>query len=240
MTSARTAGNGIGCAALAAAAWSAPALAPVVPAVARGLRLPRRGAAGGVALTFDDGPHPLGTPAVLEQLAAGGARATFFVVGEQVERHPELARRIVAEGHALALHGHRHRNQLRLAPAVVARDALRGRDAVERATGIRCDVYRPAYGIVSAGSLPALRRAGLRVLLWSRWGRDWRRSTGPERIAALTAAAATAGDVLLLHDSDAYSEPGSWRDTAAALPQLLALLAASGLRADTTVGAQRA
>ena len=64
--------------------------------------------ASGVALTFDDGPHPEGTPAVLEALAAGGATATFFVVGEQVRRRPELVQRIVAAGHEVALHGDRH------------------------------------------------------------------------------------------------------------------------------------
>src|SRR3954452_22020216 len=69
---------------------------------------------GYVALTFDDGPHPQGTPAIMEALAAAGARATFFLVGEQVERRPALAAELVAAGHEVALHGHRHRAMLRL------------------------------------------------------------------------------------------------------------------------------
>src|SRR5436305_13745898 len=90
-------------------------LAPVAPRAARALDLPLTlGDAPGVALTFDDGPHPEGTPAVLEVLAGAGARATFFVVGEQVQRRPELVREMVAAGHVVALHGHRHRLQTRL------------------------------------------------------------------------------------------------------------------------------
>lgn len=214
----------------AAATWTAPALAPVATPVARALRLPRRIAGGGVAVTFDDGPHPEGTPAALELLAQAGVPATFFLVGEQVERRPELARRIVAEGHAVAVHGFRHRNQLRLSPGAVVRDARRGADAIAAATGVRPALFRPAYGIVSAGSPAALRAAGFELLLWSRWGRDWRVRTGPERIAALLCGGGlTAGDVLLLHDSDAYSEPGSWRGTVQALPAVLAAVRAGGL-----------
>ena len=74
-----------------------------------------------MALTFDDGPHPQGTPAVLSALAAHGARATFFLVGEQVERRPALAREVHDAGHEVALHCHRHRNALRLTPAPGAR-----------------------------------------------------------------------------------------------------------------------
>jgi peptidoglycan-N-acetylglucosamine deacetylase len=81
-------------------------LAPHVPRAAAGLELARTlpGAAG-VALTFDDGPHPEGTPAVLEILAAADIKATFFLVGEQVQRRPALAAEIAGRGHTVALHG---------------------------------------------------------------------------------------------------------------------------------------
>src|SRR3954451_16799348 len=111
--------------ALGAAAWSLPALAPLSPPLCRMLCLARRIAAPKgteVALTFDDGPHPEGTVAVLEALDAAAARATFFLVGEQVERRPRLAAEIVAAGHGVALHGYRHRNQLCLTPAQVESD----------------------------------------------------------------------------------------------------------------------
>src|SRR3954451_23904838 len=97
-------------------------LAPVCPPVCDALGIARTFGGDGVALTFDDGPHPQGTPAVMEALAAAGATATFFLVGEQVERRPALAAELVAAGHEVALHGHRHRVLLRLRPAAVAAD----------------------------------------------------------------------------------------------------------------------
>ncbi len=85
-------------------------LAPHVPRAARGLGI-QRTVSGGVALTFDDGPHPSGTPAVLEVLAEAGMQATFFLVGEQVERRPALAAEIAVRGHRIGLHAYRHRPQ---------------------------------------------------------------------------------------------------------------------------------
>ena len=90
-----------------------------------------------VALTFDDGPHPEGTPAVLERLAERGALATFFLVGEQVERRPALVGEIVAAGHEVALHGHTHRGHLRLSPARCARTFAAGRRRWPRPPGAR-------------------------------------------------------------------------------------------------------
>lgn len=198
------------------------ALAPVYPDAARSLSLPRTltGAAG-VAVTFDDGPHPEGTPAVLEVLAATEARATFFVIGEQVERRPELVRRILAEGHAVALHGYRHRLQLRLSPAAVSADVQRGLAVVSEAAGVAPAWHRPPFGIYSPAGLRAVRQAGLSPLLWSRWGKDWRRFTTPRRIVSRTTRAVIGGDVILLHDADFYSSRDSYRRTVAALGPLL-------------------
>jgi peptidoglycan-N-acetylglucosamine deacetylase len=201
------------------------ALAPINPDAARALSLPRSlpGAAG-VAVTFDDGPHPEGTPAVLDVLAAAGARATFFLIGEQVERRPELAARIVAEGHLVALHGYRHRLQLRVSPRAVAEDTQNGAAVIEQATGAPPTWHRPPYGIYSPAGLHAAREAGLQPLLWSRWGKDWRKFTTPGRIVARATRAVVGGDVILLHDADFYSARHSHRHTVAALGPLLAEL----------------
>ena len=207
------------------------ALAPVVPAAAAALDLPRTlgPGAGGVALTFDDGPHPEGTPAVLEVLSRAGARATFFVIGEQVERRPELAAEIAAAGHAVALHGYRHRLQLRIGDAAIRADIARGIDAIRRAAAVEVRWHRPPYGIYSAAGLRTARAAGLRPLLWSRWGKDWRKFTTPARIAARATRGAGAGDVILLHDADFYSARGSHRRTVAALATILSHLSHAGL-----------
>ncbi len=200
-------------------------LAPVSPDAARALALPRAlPGAGGVALTFDDGPHPEGTPAVLEVLARAGARATFFVIGEQVRRRPSLVGEIVAAGHVVALHGNRHRLQLRMTGSQVADDVTRGLEAISDAIGAECVWHRPPYGIYSPAGLRAVRDAGLQPLLWSRWGKDWRKFTTPARIASRALAGVLPGDVILLHDADFYSSRNSHRRTAAALGLILAEL----------------
>ena len=181
--------------------------------------------AAGVALTFDDGPHPECTPAVLALLEEAGARATFFLVGEQVERRPQLAARIVTAGHLVGLHGYRHRLQLRMSASQVAADLARGAAVIEDAVGEgRLRWHRPPYGIYSPAGLRAARETGLEPLLWSRWGKDWRKFTTPGRIAARATRALVPGDVILLHDADFYSSRHSHRRTVAALEMILAEL----------------
>jgi peptidoglycan/xylan/chitin deacetylase (PgdA/CDA1 family) len=225
---ARLAGAGF---AAATVAHAAPALAPVVPAIGKALPVVlRQDGAEGVAITFDDGPHPQGTPAVLETLREAGALATFFLAGEQVVQRPALVAEIVAAGHRVELHCHRHRNQLRLAPRQLLDDAERAKAAIEEASGQEVFDYRPPYGIFSAVGLRAVRARGWRPVLWSQWGRDWTRRATPVSIAHKTTATARAGDILLLHDADYYSAPGSWVRTAAALPIILEELEARGLK----------
>jgi peptidoglycan-N-acetylglucosamine deacetylase len=207
------------------------ALAPIWPRAAAQLALPRTLPAGaaGVALTFDDGPHPVGTPAVLEVLARAGARATFFLIGEQVERRPAVAASIVAAGHEVALHGYHHRLQPRISATAVAEDLRAGAASIEDATGQTPRWHRPPFGIYSASGLAAAREQGLRPLLWSRWGKDWRRFTTPDRIAARITDEVGAGDVILLHDADFYSSKRSYERTVAALPAVIASLQAREL-----------
>ncbi len=214
-----------------AVAYAGPALAPVVPAIGRslGVQLRQEGEEG-VALTFDDGPHPQGTPAILETLREAGASATFFLAGEQVVRRPALVAEIVAAGHQVELHCHRHRNQLRLGARQLLEDADRAKAAIEEAAGQAVGDYRPPYGIFSAVGLRAVRGRGWRPVLWSQWGRDWDRRATPASIAARTTARVRAGDIVLLHDADYYSAPGSWVRTAAALPIILEELEARGLK----------
>jgi peptidoglycan-N-acetylglucosamine deacetylase len=197
-------------------------LAPVNRAAAVALALPcTLPATPGVALTFDDGPHPEGTPAILELLARHRATATFFVVGEQVRRRPALLARIRAQGHQVALHGDRHRLQLRLGRDALVDDLRRGAAAIEDALGEPPTWHRPPYGIYSPAGLAATRAAGLAPLLWSRWGKDWRRLTTPRRIAARVTDGLAPGDVILLHDGDFYSSRGSHLRTAGAVEIVL-------------------
>ena len=213
------------------ASYLLPGLAAWVwPALRDPLGVEDRTCSGsGYALTFDDGPHPLGTPAVLDVLAGHRVGATFFLVGEQVRRNPTLAREIVAAGHGIGLHCDRHRSQLRLTPGQVRADIARAQDTIEQATDRTIRLYRPPYGVLNASALRCARERHWRTLLWSHFGRDWKASATPESIAALLTDGAGAGSVLLLHDADDYSAPGSWRRTAAALPRVIETLAARGL-----------
>lgn len=215
--------------AVGAAAWSAPAPAPFVPPLARALRIPLRHSGDrGVALTFDDGPHVAGTPAVLEALERAGAIATFFLVGEQVERNPSLAAEVVAAGHEVGLHGFRHRMHILRTPRALAADLERAIATIEDAAGITTAWYRPPFGVFSSASLGQVRGSGRRPILWSRWGHDWSRNATPESIAADATARLGGGDVVLLHDADHYSSAGSWRRTVAALPAIAESVAACG------------
>lgn len=209
-------------------AHALPAPAAVIPGLGGALRIPMRlDGDRGVALTFDDGPHCAGTPAALEILDRESARATFFLAGEQVERYPALAAEIAAAGHEVALHCHRHRNQLRLAPWTIADDMRRGEAAIVEACGRAPRLYRPPYGIFSGPGLAlAMRRH--RPLLWSRWGRDWSRRECAESITARATDGVRGGDVVLLHEADHYSDPGSWRRTIAALPRIIERIALAG------------
>lgn len=185
----------------------------------------------GVLLTFDDGPHPLGTPAVLAELERARAPAVFFVSGEQAARYPELVGEIAAAGHELALHGYRHQTRRQWSRRLLTDDTRRALEAVSAAAGVVPRLYRPPHGLFTLTGLQLVRGLGLEPLLWSKWARDWERRATASTIAYRATADIRAGDVVLLHDADHYGAHGSWRRTAAALPQIVERIAAAGLQA---------
>jgi peptidoglycan/xylan/chitin deacetylase (PgdA/CDA1 family) len=127
-----------------AAGWLGPGAAAHCPRLARLLDVPLGlDECVGVALTFDDGPHPVGTRLVLDVLAA---RATFFLVGEQVQRCPSLVSEMVATGHQPAVRGYLHRNQMRLGPRRFAADLRLAIAVIAEASGRAPEYYRPPYG----------------------------------------------------------------------------------------------
>ncbi|MPV89808.1 polysaccharide deacetylase family protein [Georgenia ruanii] len=184
-------------------------------------RLSGVGAPGGIAVSFDDGPDPRGTPAVLEVLEVLGWRVTFFLLGSQVARYPDVARDIVAAGHEIGVHGYLHRNHLARGPLALRVDLERAKGLIGDVTGRAPYWFRPPYGVMSGGTMWAARRAALRPVLWTAWGRDWI-SAPAEAITATVLRTLRDGGTVLLHDSDCTSEPGSWRGTVRALPLLAA------------------
>ncbi len=182
--------------------------------------LVRRHAAGGrVELTFDDGPDPAHTPAILDRLHASGVTATFFVLGPRVVRYPDIVARIVAEGHAVGNHTTTHPAWgLRTSVASVTRELCGCQDAVRGVTGVSPRLVRPPLGRVPPGFLLAARRLSLEVVNWSLDSGDWRcRSDHDAEVCAgETLRRLRPGDVVLLHDGPA---------ALAVLDQLLPVLA---------------
>ena len=178
-----------------------------------------------VALTFDDGPDPVSTPAFLDQLGRLGVRATFFLLGTQLRAEPQLARRIVDEGHEVAVHGWLHRPHLLQAPWQVAADLAHSCACIDAATGTTPRFWRPPNGILTGAGLLAARRRALQPVLWTADGRDWIAEATAASVFARLERQLTAGGTVLLHDSDITSAAGSWRSALDALPDLVALCA---------------
>lgn len=187
------------------------------------------GTVGHVALTFDDGPDPYSTPAFLDALDSLGWRATFFMLGSMASAFPEVTIEAAWRGHEVAVHGYVHSNHLYHGARWVVRDVLRARDTIEELTGAAQLWLRPPYGALSSSTIIAARRAALRPVLWTTWGRDWRAEATVESIVDDVSSTLVKGATVLLHDSDCTSAPGSWKMTLAALPILAELWAAQGL-----------
>jgi peptidoglycan/xylan/chitin deacetylase (PgdA/CDA1 family) len=177
--------------------------------------------ANSVALTFDDGPHPEYTPRVLDILAEAGVRATFFVVGREAARYPELVRRIQAEGHGIGNHTFSHASCRKLSPAEVRRE-IEATDEILTDLGIlQTGLFRPPWGALRVSDTADLLRRGRRIAFWTRDSRDYREASA-EAIAAL-GGDLRPREILLLHDR--FPNP------VAALPGLLRALAERKLAA---------
>jgi peptidoglycan-N-acetylglucosamine deacetylase len=183
-----------------------------------------------LALTFDDGPHHEGTMELLQALQKLHVRATFFLLGEEVEKRPELAAEIVARGHSVGVHGYRHRVLVGLATSEIRDDLDRALDVIQRATGSVPVLHRPPKGILTWSSLPLIRKMGLQPVLWAIDGRDWRATATPGSIAGRINVHLRGGEIVLLHDSDCHSSPGSWRNALGALPLIMERAQALGLQ----------
>jgi peptidoglycan/xylan/chitin deacetylase (PgdA/CDA1 family) len=171
---------------------------------------------GYIALTFDDGPHPASTPWLLDELETYGLRATFFVIGRQVERFPELARRIAAEGHDLANHTYDHPDLRRLGDGAIETQLRVTNEIVTAAAGVTPHWFRPPFGATNDRVRAQVEANGMTEVIWSLDTHDWRSSVvEADVVAALTAA--EDGDVVLAHDRGKANTPGAIAAVAADL-----------------------
>lgn len=177
-----------------------------------------------VALTFDDGPWPGATLAVLETLAHEGVRATFFWVGQQLERYPNLARRVVAEGHAVGNHTYSHRSTA--SPLEVAAQEIDHTGAlIEQVTGVRTTLFRPPGGHLENGLVKYALERGYVVVMWSALSDDTNPKYDAADIVNNVLSRVRPGSIVLLHDGG-----GDRSRTLAALPELIERLRAEGYR----------
>jgi peptidoglycan/xylan/chitin deacetylase (PgdA/CDA1 family) len=182
-----------------------------------------------LALTFDDGPHPEDTPAILDILGRDGAQATFFVVGERARRHPELVRRAAEQGHEIAVHSDTHPWWFSLAGrGRVRREVEAARVTVEALSGSRPRFFRPPMGHKNLFLEEALEAADLEMITWTARCFDTLPGSA-SRIRRAAAAGATPGGILLLHEG-VRRRPGASSPVVQALPGILSALRQRGLQ----------
>jgi peptidoglycan/xylan/chitin deacetylase (PgdA/CDA1 family) len=173
-----------------------------------------------IALTFDDGPHPEYTPAILDLLQHYGVRATFFVVGSNVRKYPEIVQRMVAEGHQVANHSLTHPSFVKLKPKKLAKEVQETNHLIEQYTGVVPSSIRPPYGAINDKVLSTLTdQYNLNVVMWSVDPEDWKKP-GVEVIAQRLIQNARPGAILLAHDIHAQ--------TVAAMPSVIGTLKSRG------------
>jgi len=173
-----------------------------------------------VALTFDDGPNPDATPAILDALGAEDVRATFFVLGRHADRWPAIVARTAREGHAVGNHGFHHRKLIWRSPDYVRQDISLGTAAIERAGAARPRMFRAPHGQRNPWVTPIARAAGQRTVGWTLG--VWDTALPGEHVIADRVFRGTrSGSIVLLHDGDGYDPAGDRMQTARALPLII-------------------
>jgi peptidoglycan-N-acetylglucosamine deacetylase len=187
------------------------------PVLSRGPREGKR-----ISLTFDDGPSEQFTEQVLAILREHQVPATFFVCGKNVENHPDMLRRIVAEGHEVGNHTYSHLFVYFKSRRRIAEEVDRTQAIIERVSGFRPNIFRPPYGARWFGLVPTLMERGMHLIMWSAAGYDWKKDVQGITESALREL--KPGAVILLHDGR-ESRPTAEIDrsrTVQALPAIIA------------------
>ncbi|MBL0171948.1 MAG: polysaccharide deacetylase family protein [Gemmatimonadaceae bacterium] len=180
-----------------------------------------------VALTFDDGPNPEATPRILDALASLQVQATFFLLGKHVDRWPDIAARVAAEGHTVGNHGWHHRKLHVRSPSYVRDDITRGAASIEQATGVTPHLFRAPHGFRNPWVSPIARALGEQVVGWSLGVWD-SACPGVDVIVQRTLNGVRPGSIVLLHDGDGYDATGDRLQTAAAVTPIVQRLRERG------------
>ncbi|MEO7774135.1 MAG: polysaccharide deacetylase family protein [Steroidobacteraceae bacterium] len=202
-------------------------------------RLPPGAASGSIAITIDDGPDPEVTPGVIEILARYRAKATFFCIGERVAAHPQLARSIVSNGHAVENHSQHHLHRFALlGPAGMKAEISEAQQVIASVVGEAPRLFRPPAGLRNPFLDPVLARLGLQLASWTRRGFDTM-ARNPDIVLRRLIRGLQPGDIILLHDGNASRTPSGRPLILETLPALLEVIAAAGLTPVTLRSALR-
>ncbi|MGB2867178.1 MAG: polysaccharide deacetylase family protein [Bacteroidota bacterium] len=159
----------------------------------------------GIHLTFDDGPHPVATPQVLNILREHKVKATFFLTGEKAQQYPDLVRRIRDEQHAIGNHGYSHENLFLKSGAFVRREIEMTSSLIRSLVGTTTRLFRPPFGSFDLRTLRIARDLDHRVVLWSYDSRDFE-AGGKKGELELVPATLTPGSIVLLHDNGSTAQ----------------------------------
>jgi peptidoglycan/xylan/chitin deacetylase (PgdA/CDA1 family) len=175
-----------------------------------------------VALTFDDGPSPQNTPKVIEILKKAGVKATFFMIGEMVEKSPQTAKMVADAGFEIGDHSVSHANLIRLSPDRVWQEIDGALQTIQGATGRTARLLRPPYGNINKNVIASAKKDQLVMCLWSIDTNDWKPGATPAKILEAVKKQTTGGDIILMHDIHAK--------TLAALPEIIQFLKDGGYK----------
>ena len=180
-----------------------------------------------VALTFDDGPSP-DTLEILDVLRRENVKATFFLIGREVEKYPEIARQIVKENHEIGNHSYSHPIYLFCSPNRTRREIELTQEIIKQTTGVEPKIARPPCGVRSPTYFAATGEFGLQTVQWSDTGFDWKNNSA-QKIAENVLNTAQGDSIILLHDGDSAGKSNRCA-TAEAVPLILQGLREKGLR----------
>lgn len=182
-----------------------------------------------VALTFDDGPYPPYTEQVLDVLKEYHVPATFFVVGQNVEKYPELVKRIADEGHQIGNHTYHHIDLLKANRKVIAEEIDNTSKAILSAAGISPRLMRPPHGFRDPVVMEMMAERNLKVVEWSVMSRDWT-NPGVDAIVERTVKKVKNGSIILLHDGDGITSQASRIQSVEAARRIIQILSAQGYK----------